>query len=118
MTFESAPRGAGADSERGLRVPSLHVVMGSLTLPSLVFLGQVADGLAYQLADGHGTELNPGMALIIAAFGPPAILGVKLAIGFALGVVALALLDRHRVLVTWVAVAGFVGAGSELLAII
>ena len=31
-----------------------------MILAVLVGLSQVADGLAYQLAQGHGTELNPG----------------------------------------------------------
>jgi hypothetical protein len=91
--------------------------MVSLTLPLLVVAGQLADGLAYQLAHGNGTELNPAMALLIAGFGPLTTLGVKVAAGLVLAFGAMAL-DRHRRLVTWIAVAGFVGAGSELLALI
>jgi hypothetical protein len=96
---------------------AIVAVMGSLTLPALVFLGQAADGLAYQLAHGHGTELNVGMAVLIAAFGPPAVLGVKLAAGLYLAVCA-HVLQRHRTVVVWLAVAGFLGAGSELLALV
>jgi hypothetical protein len=48
-----------------------------LTLPLLVIAGQLADGLAYQLAHGNGAELNPAMGLLIPVFGPFAILGVK-----------------------------------------
>ena len=88
-----------------------------LTLPLLVMAGQLADGLAYQLAHGNGAELNPAMDVIIGAFGPHAILGVKLVGAVVLGFGAMAL-DRRRRLVTWMAVAGFVGAGSELLAVV
>jgi hypothetical protein len=88
-----------------------------LTLPLLVIAGQLADGLAYQLAHGNGTELNPAMDLFIGVFGPFAILGIKVVGAIVLGYGAMAL-DRHRHLVTWLAVAGFVGAGSELLAVV
>jgi hypothetical protein len=91
--------------------------MFSLTLPLLVIAGQLADGLAYQLAHGNGIELNPGMAVLIAGFGPLAVLGVKVAAGVVLGVGAMAL-GRHRRLATWLAVIGFIGAGSELLAVV
>jgi hypothetical protein len=83
----------------------------------LVIAGQMADGLAYQLAHGNGTELNPAMNLFISAFGPVAILGIKLVGAIVLGFGAMAL-ERHRRLVTWLALAGFVGAGSELLAVV
>lgn len=88
-----------------------------LTLPLLVIAGQMADGLAYQLAHGNGTELNPAMDVIIGVFGPLAILGVKLIGAVVLGFGAMAL-DRRRRLVTWMAVAGFTGAGTELLAVV
>jgi hypothetical protein len=88
-----------------------------MTLPLLVAAGQVADGLAFQLAHGSGTELNPAMGLFIGLFGPLAVLGVKIVGAIVLGYGAIAL-DRHRRLVTWFAVAGFVGAGSELLAVV
>jgi hypothetical protein len=94
------------------------VAMGSLTLPLLVFAGQLADGLAYQLAHGRGTELNLAMARLVVDFGPQAILVVKLAAGLALALGAMPLMARHRSLVTWFAVAGFLGAGSELLALL
>jgi hypothetical protein len=88
-----------------------------LTLPLLVIAGQMADGLAYQLAHGSGTELNPAMAMFVSVFGPFALVGIKLVGAIALGFGAMAL-DRHQRLVTWLAVAGFVGAASELLALI
>ena len=113
-------RGCTQDFRTPLKVPNASVIlvsMLSLTLPLLVIAGQVADGLAYQLAHGHGVELNPGMALLIAIFGPHAILAIKAAAGVVLGLGATAL-DRHRSLVTWLAVAGFVGAATELLALI
>lgn len=87
-----------------------------LTLPLLVIAGQLADGLAYQLAHGNGTELNPAMDALIAVFGPLAILGVKVVGALALGYGAIAL-RRHPRLVTWIAVVGFLGAGTELLAV-
>jgi hypothetical protein len=83
----------------------------------LVVAGQLADGLAYQLARGHGVELNPGMAVLITASGPHAIIVVKAAFGLVLGIGAKAL-ERHRSVVAWLAVAGFVGAASELLALV
>jgi hypothetical protein len=79
--------------------------------------GQLADGLAYQLAHGNGAELNPAMDLLIAVFGPFAILGIKVVGAIVLGYGAMAL-GRRRPLVTWMAVAGFVGAGTELLAVV
>jgi hypothetical protein len=88
-----------------------------MTLPLLVAAGQVADGLAFQLAHGNGTELNPAMGLFIGLFGPLAVLGIKLMGAIVLGYGSIAL-GRHRRLVTWFAVAGFVGAGSELVAVV
>lgn len=88
-----------------------------MTLPLLVALGQLADGLAYQLAHGNGTELNPAAALLIGAFGPFAILAVKIAGGAVLGVGALAL-RRHRRFVSWLAILGFIGALTELGAVL
>jgi len=91
--------------------------MPSPTLPLLVIAGQLADGLAFQLAHGHGIELNPGMALLIGVIGPHAILVVKTALGLVLGLGATAL-ERHRTLVLWLSVAGFVGAVTELAAMV
>ncbi len=88
-----------------------------MTLSLLVVAGQVADGLAYQLANGHGVELNPGMALLIGVAGPHAILALKTVFGLVLGIGAKAL-DRHPHVVAWLAVAGFVGAMTELLAVV
>jgi hypothetical protein len=86
-----------------------------LTLPLLVVAGQMADALANQLAHGNDIELNPAMTLLIAVFGPFAVLGIKVVGAVALGYGTMAL-DRHRRLVTWLAVAGFIGAGVSLLA--
>jgi hypothetical protein len=90
-----------------------------MTLAILVALSQIADGLAYQLAQGHGTELNPGAATVIASYGPLVILGVKMAAAVVLGVGAYAMLrrDKGRSALTWLAVIGFVGCFTELLAI-
>lgn len=84
-------------------------------IPALVFLGQLADGLGYQLVHGTGTELNPVAALLIAAFGPLAILGVKVAGGLVLATGAVAL-RRRRTAMTWLAVAGFAGCLTEVAA--
>ncbi len=90
------------------------------TLALLAALSQVADGLAYQLAHGHGVELNPGAAVMIASFGPATILVVKIATAIVVGIGSYALLrrDRGRRLVPWLAVVGFVGAFTELLALV
>lgn len=90
-----------------------------ITLALLAALSQLADGLAFQLANGHGVELNPGAALMIGEFGPAAILLVKVVTAIVLGVGSYALLrrDRGRRVVVWLAVIGFVGAFSELLAV-
>jgi hypothetical protein len=82
-------------------------------------LSQLADGLAYQLAVGHGVELNPGAALMSGAFGPTTVLLVKVATAIALGVGSYALLRRQRGrrVVAWLAVIGYVGALTELLAV-
>jgi hypothetical protein len=90
-----------------------------MTLAILVALSQLADGLAYQLAHGHGTELNPGAAAFITAYGPTSILVVKVVTSLLLGFGAYALLRRGkgRRVIAWLAVVGFVGALTELLAI-
>lgn len=90
---------------------------GGVTLPFLVLASQLADGLAYQLVHGTGTELNPAAALLIAAFGPLAILGIKVAGGLVLGIGAAALGDRRRTALTWMATVGFAGCLTELVAI-
>ena len=90
-----------------------------MTLAILVALSQLADGLAYQLARGHGTELNPGAAMVITSFGPTSILVVKVAAALILGLGSFALLrrDKARGLVTWLAVIGFIGCLTELYAL-
>lgn len=87
-----------------------------MTLVALVILSQLADGLAYQLARTHGTELVPTSALILA-FGPGAMLAVKVAAGLVLGFGAFAL-RRRRALVASMALVGFVGALSEMVALL
>ena len=49
----------------------------AVTLAIVVALSQVADGLAYQLAHGHGIEANPGAATFITAYGPMAMLALQ-----------------------------------------
>ena len=88
-----------------------------MTLAALVILSQLADGLAYVLARTHGTELVPTSAVILAAFGPGAMLAVKLAAGLVLGVGAFAL-RRRRSLVASMAMVGLVGALSEVVALL
>jgi hypothetical protein len=79
-------------------------------IPLLVLLGQVADGLAYRLAIGHGTELGP-----LGALDPGLVLVVKMLAGavLAIGVYAL----RRPTLGLWLATAGFFGALTEVLAV-
>jgi hypothetical protein len=91
-----------------------------MTIALLAALSQLADGLAFQLANGHGIELNPGAATMNGAFGPMTILLMKVATAIVLGVGSYALLrrDRGRRLVLWLAVIGYVGAFSELLAVV
>jgi hypothetical protein len=105
-----------------LRVARLsrETKFGTMTLALVVALSQLADGLAYQLAHGHGTELNPGAATVIATFGPMTILAIKVAAAVIVGMGASALLrhDRARQFVVWLAVAGFVGCLSELAALV
>ena len=90
-----------------------------MTLALLAALSQLADGLAYQLANGHGVELNPGAALMIGGFGPTTILFVKVVTAVVVGIGLYALLRRNRGrrVIAWLAVIGFIGAFSELLAI-
>jgi hypothetical protein len=90
-----------------------------MTLALLAALSQLADGLAYQLADGHGVELNPGAAMVIGTFGPETILLVKIVTAIVVGIGSYALLRRNRGrrFVAWLAVIGFVGAFTELLAL-
>lgn len=111
-----------------------------MTLAVLVVLSQIADGLAYVLASAvrieyrltevvairMGTELNPIMAAIGA---PLPVLLIKIGLGFALGLGSIALLRREaaaapawthvsgRVVVSWIAVVGFVGALTEVSAL-
>jgi hypothetical protein len=90
-----------------------------MILAVLVGLSQLADGLAYQLAQGHGTELNPGAATMITAFGPETMLVVKVVAAVILAIGSMALLRRNRArsAIAWLAVIGFVGCLTELLAI-
>ena len=90
-----------------------------MTLALVVALSQLADGLAFQLAHGHGTELNPGAATIVDAFGPTTVLAFKIVAAVVLGIGSYALLrhQRARAAVEWLAVFGFVGCLTELIAI-
>lgn len=81
-----------------------------ITLPILVFLGQVADGLAYRVAYGRGVELNP---LAAAIDDPTALLLLKTGAGLILGLGSWVLVRRgRRTTVTCLALIGFVGALS------
>ncbi len=88
----------------------------AVTLAVVVALSQVADGLAYQLAHGHGIEANPGAATFITAYGPMAMLAFKLVAAVILGVGSYALLRRGRgfQLMSLLALVGFIGCLSEL----
>ncbi len=90
-----------------------------MTLAILVALSQLADGFAYLLAHGHGTEVNPGAATVIDAFGPATIVLVKVAAAVILGIGSFALVrhNRGRRMVAWLAVVGFVGCLTELQAL-
>jgi hypothetical protein len=90
-----------------------------MTLAIVVALSQLADGLAYQLVHGRGTELNPGAATVIAAYGPGTVLMVKVIAALVVGIGAYAMLrrDKGRRMVAWLAVIGFIGCLSELLAL-
>ncbi len=88
----------------------------AVTLAIVVALSQVADGLAYQLAHGHGIEANPGAATFISAYGPMAMLAFKFVTAVVLGLGSYALLRRGRgfEMMSWLAVVGFIGCLSEL----
>ena len=88
----------------------------AVTLAVVVALSQVADGLGYQLAHGHGIEANPGAATFISAYGPMAMLAFKLVAAVILGLGSYALLRRGRgfQMMSWLAVVGFIGCLSEL----
>ena len=92
----------------------------AMTLAVLVALSQLADGLAFQLAHGHGTELNPGAATVFDAFGPTTVLVFKIVAAIVLGVGSYALLrhQRARSMIAWLAVVGFIGCLTELIAIV
>jgi hypothetical protein len=94
--------------------------MQQMTLPLVVALSQLADGLAFQLAQGHGRELNPGAASIFDAFGPTTVLAFKIVAAVVLGIGSYALLRHHRAraAVEWLAVIGFVGCLTELIAVL
>ena len=91
-----------------------------MALAVVVALSQLADGLAFQLARGHGTELNPGAATVFDAFGPSSVLAFKILAAIVLGIGSYALLShqRARSAIAWLAVFGFVGCLTELIAIV
>jgi hypothetical protein len=94
--------------------------MAQMNLALVVALSQLADGLAFQLAQGHGRELNPGAATIFDAFGPTTVLVFKIVAAVVLGIGSYALLrhQRARAAVAWLAVFGFVGCLTELIAVV
>ncbi|HEV8404248.1 MAG TPA: hypothetical protein VGQ31_14560 [Candidatus Limnocylindrales bacterium] len=91
-----------------------------MTLALVVALSQLADGLAFQLALGHGRELNPGAVTVFDAFGPTTVLAFKIVAAVVLGIGSYALLRRQRAraAVEWLAVIGFVGCLTELIAVV
>ena len=99
--------------QAGWRIPAM-------TLPLVLALSQLADGLAFQLAHGHGTELNPGAATVFVAFGPTTVLVLKIVAAIVLGIGSYALLRhrRARTMVAWLAVFGFIGCLTELIAVV
>ena len=83
-----------------------------MTLAALAFLGQLADGLGYQLVAGRAGEINP-FAVPLG----PYLLAVKVGAGLVLAIGSLALVRRGRGrLVAWFAVVGWLGALSEVAA--
>ena len=88
-----------------------------MTVPALLVLSQLADALSWPLALGHGTELNPLAAALLAAGGLAAVLAVKGLAAAALGLGAAAYPHR-RSLWLWLALVGYVGALSNLAALL
>jgi hypothetical protein len=108
------------DLDQTRRLDSRREEIRSMILAVLVGLSQLADGLAYQLAQGHGRELNPGAATVITTVGPMAMLAIKTGAALILGLGSYALLQhgRGRRVIPWLAVVGFFGAFTELRALI
>jgi hypothetical protein len=108
------------DLDQTRRLDSRREEIRSMILAVLVGLSQLADGLAYQLAQGHGRELNPGAATVITTLGPMAMLAIKTGAALILGLGSYALLQhgRGRRVIPWLAVVGFFGAFTELRALI
>jgi hypothetical protein len=86
-----------------------------VTVALLAALGQVADALSFPLALGHGVELNPVATALLAAGGLGLVWAVKGLAAAALGVSAHRLPHRRTVWL-WLAVVGFVGCLSNLVA--
>ena len=86
-------------------------------IPALLVLSQLADGLSFGLAVGHGTELNPVAASLLAVGGLGFVWAAKSLGALALGFGAYALPHR-RSLWLWLAVVGFVGCASNLAALL
>ena len=86
-----------------------------MTVPALLVLSQLADGLSFGLAIGHGSELYPIGAALLAAGGLGLVWAVKGVAALACGLGAATMPDR-RSLWLWLALVGFVGTLSNLVA--
>lgn len=86
-----------------------------MTVPLLVALSQVADALSWPLALGHGMELNPMAAALLAAGGLALLWAAKGAAAVALGSAA-TIYPKRRAIWLWLAVVGYVGCLSNLVA--
>jgi hypothetical protein len=81
-----------------------------VTIVALLVATQALDVLGYTLAAGHGTELNPLVALV----GYPGMAAVKLAVGALAGVFLLRFHGERAAPI--IALIGCVGGLSEVLA--
>ena len=81
-----------------------------MTIVALLVATQALDVLGYIVAVGHGTELNPLVALV----GYPGMAAVKLAVGAIAGVVLLRCHGERAAPI--LALIGCVGCLSELVA--
>jgi hypothetical protein len=86
-----------------------------MTIPALLALSQIADLLSFPLALGHGVEGNPLAAWLLVAGGFGTLAVLKSLAAVALGLSA-HLYPKRRTLWLWLAVVGYVGCLSNLLA--
>lgn len=88
-----------------------------MTLAWLVGLSQIADGLSWPLAFGHGSELNPLALSLFGAGGLGMLWALKALAALALALGVLAYPRRGR-LFLWLGIIGYVGCLSNLVAIL